>query len=141
MNISETPVDDIILQNIPGAAAEGAKLISISIDAPAVEIVNAINQFVSTPAKKRWFRKTDHWNERAMPLGALWGTQMVRAFAWEWASVVQHDHNDFKAVGVFDKKRSVGSIRSSMSTPVSKRCLPYDRLGLQHARSWYDTCL
>lgn len=43
-----------------------------------------------------------------MPLGALWGMQMVRHFDWEWVNVIQHDDDDLKALGVFDKKRSLG---------------------------------
>ncbi len=108
MKISEVPIEEIILQNIPGAAKEGAQLISISTDAAPLEIIKAVNAFVAKPVKRGWFRKTDNWNDRAMPLGALWGTQMVREFRWEWVNLVQHEHNDLKLVGVFDKRRSIG---------------------------------
>ena len=108
VKISEVPIDDIILENIPGAAQEGADLIAVSMDSSPLDIVRAIDAFVSKPPKKRWFKKTDNWNDRAMPLGALWGIQMIRTFEWEWVCLVQHEHNDLKVIGVFNKKRSIG---------------------------------
>ncbi len=108
MNITEAPIEPNIAELLPGAAKEGADLVGVSVDDQPAEIIQAINDFLAKPPKKRWFRKVDNWNDRAMPLGALWGMQMVRHFDWEWVGVIQHDFDDLKAIGVFDKKRSLG---------------------------------
>jgi hypothetical protein len=110
MKLTEKPIDADIAKCLPGAAREGAELVGVTLEDFPARIVEAIDVFVATPQKKRWFRKVDHWNERAMPLGALWGTQLVRQFGWEWIHVVQHAEGDdaFEAIGVFDRRRSVG---------------------------------
>ena len=107
MNISEQPIDPEITSNLAGASAEGAAMIGVKPDADPLSIVEAINTFVAKPPKG-WFRKVDNWTDRALPLGSLWGMQMVRQFGWEWASITQHDQGDAMAMGVFDKSRSLG---------------------------------
>lgn len=32
---------------------------------------------------------------------------MVRQFGWQWASLTQHDHDDFKAIAVVSDDRSL----------------------------------
>ncbi|MFX1398075.1 MAG: hypothetical protein ACFFAS_13645 [Promethearchaeota archaeon] len=49
----------------------------------------------------------DTWTSLSLPLGCLWGEQLVRELNWEWAEVIQHDHEDLKIVGVFSEDRSL----------------------------------
>lgn len=107
MAIRERPLTDGIVASLPGAAREGASLAGVTADSPPARIVEAINSIVDRPPKKSWFRKVDNWNDRAMPLGALWGTQLVRQYGWEWI-IVDDDEDDSSGVGVFDRQRSMG---------------------------------
>ena len=67
MNITEDNVDDSIADNLEGAAKEGADLIGVSIDRPTLEIVTAINSFVSSPPRKKLLsKKVDNWEDRAL---------------------------------------------------------------------------
>src|SRR5579885_1191186 len=95
-----------MLANIEGSAGEGAELIGVSVDATPLAIVAAINAFV-TKSQKRRSGRFDNWTDRALPLGSLWGCQLVRQFGWEWAGVIFHEPGDSKAFGVFAKDRSL----------------------------------
>ncbi len=106
MRISEYTVEPDTLMHIEGSAGEGAELIGVTVDDPPLAIVTAINTFVSRPRKKP-SRRVDNWIDRAIPLGSLWGQQMVRQFGWEWSGVVFHDHGDTRTIGVFAKDRSL----------------------------------
>jgi hypothetical protein len=107
MSITEEPLPSDVRASIPGAAKEGAALVGVSLDDEPIRIIEAINEFVAKPKKGSWFKRIDNWNDRAMPLGALWGTQMVRRFGWDWTFVVDREE-DFKAIAVFHRNRSVG---------------------------------
>ncbi len=104
MKVTEEPIKPGMLENIQGAAGEGAEMIGLSIDATPLEIVTALNSYVSKPPKKR---RLDNWYDRALPLGSLWGSQFVRQFGWEWTGVTFHDQGDSKAIGVFTNDRSL----------------------------------
>jgi hypothetical protein len=106
MSITGSSVEPHILASIDGSAGEGASLAGVAVNDPPVKIVAAINAFVSKPPRKR-SRKMDNWIDRALPLGSLWGQQMVREFNWEWSNVTFHDHGDSKAIGVSAKDRSL----------------------------------
>ena len=106
MRITEHPLAPEILSNLAGSAIEGAALAGVRPDAEPLKMVAAINTFVAKPPKS-WFRKVDNWTERALPLGSLWGAQMVRQFGWEWAGITRHDQGDAQAVGVFDGRRTL----------------------------------
>ncbi len=106
MNVTEEEIAPSILASIEGAAGEGADLIGVQIDRSPAEIVAAINAFVSTPPERRSGR-IDKWTDRSLPLGSLWGRQLVRRFGWEWSSITFHDHDGSKAVGVFSQDRSL----------------------------------
>jgi hypothetical protein len=107
MNVTELPIESNIAEHLPGATKEGAKLVAISETDEPIKIVEAINTFVANPPKKKWFKRTDNW-DLAMPIGSLWAEQMRRQFNWGWVNMIQHDHNDFKVLALFDSKRSVG---------------------------------
>jgi hypothetical protein len=104
MRITEEQIKPSMLENLEGSAGEGAEMVGIAIDATPLEIVTAVNEYVSKPPKKR---RVDNWEERALPLGSLWGCQLVRQFGWEWSGVIFHDQGDSKAFGVFAKDRSL----------------------------------
>jgi hypothetical protein len=112
MKVTELQFDDSLRAHVPGAAKEGAAIVGVAATDSPLSIVEAINGFVAKPPKRGWFEKVDNkvdnWNDRALPVGALWATQMERRFGWEWVNTIQHDHNDFKVVGVFDKERRLG---------------------------------
>ncbi|MFT3869681.1 MAG: hypothetical protein QM715_14600 [Nibricoccus sp.] len=107
MAIKEGPLNPRISSNMAGASAEGAAMIGVAIDAPPLKIVEAINAFVANPPAKG-SDPVDNWTDRAMPLGSLWGTQMVRQFGWEWTTITENEEGGTKGIGVFDKKRSIG---------------------------------
>jgi hypothetical protein len=108
MKVTEQTVDESIRRHLPGAAAEGAALVGVSCENDPLMIVEAINAFIAEPPKRKWFRKVDNWNDRAMPLGSLWGVQMQRQFGWEWINMIQHDHDDLQVLAIFDRHRTVG---------------------------------
>jgi len=103
MNLTESDIAAEMLENIVGAADEGAEMVAVPIDATSLEIVEAVNAFVSAPPP---LDDGDNW-DRSLPLGALWGQQLVRQLGWEWSSVTFHDHGDADAVGVFSQDRSL----------------------------------
>jgi len=105
-NVTEEPLADDTLALIPRSAREGAELVKVSVEAPPLEIVTAVYEYVARPPKK-WFQKVDNWTDRALPLGSLWGLQMVRQFGWEWGAATLHDYDDQKCPGVFDPARSL----------------------------------
>lgn len=100
MSTSEEAIPESITNHLHGAATEGAELIGTSVDAEPEKIVDAINRFLTKPKKGGWFSKIDNWDDRAIPIGSLWGVTMVREFGWRWASLIQHDHDDFKAIAI-----------------------------------------
>lgn len=104
MKATEEQVKPDMLETIEGSAAEGAEMVGVAIDATPLEIVTAVNGYVSKPPRKR---RVDNWEERALPLGSLWGCQLVRQFGWEWSGVIFHEQEDSKAIGVFAKDRSL----------------------------------
>ncbi|MDA0920901.1 MAG: hypothetical protein O2945_17660 [Planctomycetota bacterium] len=112
MSTTEESVVESVAASIPGAAAEGAAIVGVDPNADASIIMEAINEFL-TPKKSGWFRKpkadpnVDNWTDRALPIGCLWGETMVRHFGWNWASLIQHDHDDFKAIAVVNEDRSL----------------------------------
>lgn len=106
MSISEYTIEPHILAGIDGSAVEGASLTGIAVDDPPLKIVTALNTFVSKPPGRSSGR-VDNWTDLALPLGSLWGQQIVRQFGWEWSSVVFHDRGDSKAIGVLSKDRSL----------------------------------
>jgi hypothetical protein len=107
MSTSEEQIPESLAENLHGAAAEGAALVGTSVDAATEDIVDAINRFLTKPKKGGWFAKIDNWEDRALPIGSLWGAAMVREFGWSWASLIQHDHDDFKAIALVNEDRSL----------------------------------
>ena len=105
MKITEEPLAERTASSIVGAADEGAELLGISADEAPLKIVESLNAYIAKPPRKR--KKVDNWTDRALPLGALWGQQMVREFGWEWAYAIHHDHDGAKFAGVFNKNRSL----------------------------------
>lgn len=107
MSTSESPVPKSVAGNLSGAAEEGAELVGVTVDAEPHDIVAAIDRFLSKPTKAGWFKKVDNWTDRALPLGSLWGSAMSREFGWQWANLIQHDHNDFKVIALVNGDRSL----------------------------------
>jgi hypothetical protein len=95
VNITEQPLAEKVASNLSGAAAEGAALAGVAVDAPPQKIVESLNAYVADSLNNS-SNEVDNWTDRALPLGCLWAAQLIREFGWEWATVVQHDENDFK---------------------------------------------
>jgi hypothetical protein len=108
MSVTEETIAEDVQTMLPGAAQEGAALIGVPVEASPSAIIRSINEFIANPPKGSWFKKVDNWNERALPLGALWGVQMIRRFDWQWAMIVDHENDGDKVIGVFDARRSMG---------------------------------
>lgn len=106
MRVTEEPIDPELLDTLAQAAGEGAELARIGVDADPAVIVAAINDFVRHEQDEP-VEGIDNWDDRALPLGCLWGLQVVRRFGWEWANVTLHEHGDVKALGVFSPDRSL----------------------------------
>jgi hypothetical protein len=106
MRVTEEPIDPDLLETLAGAAGEGAELAGTDVDADPADIITAINAFVRHE-QKHPTEGIDPWDDRALPLGCLWGLQLVRQFGWEWANVTLHDHGDVKAMGLFSPDRSL----------------------------------
>lgn len=106
MSISEDKIMPNIMEGIEGSAEEGASLVGVATTEPPLRIVTAINAFVSKPPEDL-SDQVDNWTDLALPLGSLWGQQLVRQFGWEWSSVVFHDQGGNKAIGVVTKDRSL----------------------------------
>ena len=111
MSTTEEPVAESIASSIHGAAAEGAEIVGVDPNADATTKIEAINNFL-TPKKAGWFGKktdpnVDNWTDRSLPIGCLWGETMVQHFGWTWANLIQHDHDDFKAIAVVNDDRSL----------------------------------
>jgi len=105
--LTEESLPPAIASSLPSVAAEGARMAGISSDAEPLRIIEAINEFIADSRKRRNDPSVDNWTDRALPLGCLWGAQLVRQFGWQWASVTRHDSTDTKAIGVFDARRSL----------------------------------
>jgi len=111
MSTTEEPVAESIARGIPGAAVEGAEIVGVDPSEGAKTKIEAINSFL-TPKKSGWFGRNtdtiiDNWTERSLPIGCLWGEIMVQHFGWSWANLIQHDHDDFKAISVVNDDRSL----------------------------------
>lgn len=112
MSTTELPLDDSIAEHLDGAAREDAELVGVSVDDRSSTIINAINRFLE-PSSGGARRQSgvecnvDNWTDRALPVGSLWGQTMVRCFGWHWASLIQHDHDDFRAVAIVNEDRSL----------------------------------
>lgn len=106
MSITEKPPSQVILDNIPGAAAEGAELLGIRVDDEPPNIVKAINDFLMKE-RRTPTAGVDKWEGLALPLGSLWGEQLRRQFGWEWSGVIFHEHGNSEAVGIFAPDRSL----------------------------------
>jgi len=70
-------------------------------------IIDAINRFLTKPKKGGWLFKVDNWADRALPIGSLWGSAMVREFGWQWAILGQNGHDDSKAMALVNDDRSL----------------------------------
>lgn len=107
-NVSETAVNQDRLDKIADAVLEGARLLSLdpTLLTPA-EIVVSLNDYVVNCQKDCNADKDDVWYDWSIPLGALWGAQIVREFGWEWAQATLHDCGDTTAFGVFSPDRAV----------------------------------
>ena len=112
MSTSEMPIEPAVAKNLAGAASEGAQLVGIGLHAQPAAIAEAINKFLEPksprgPDQARPASNVDNWTDRALPVGGLWGELMVRSLGWQWASLIQHDHDDFRVIAVVSPDRSL----------------------------------
>lgn len=106
MAIAEELIPTSILEDLKGAAVEGASLVNISVEDSPLRIVTAIDSYIKNQPKGK--SRVDNWENRALPVGSLWGEQLVREFGWEWRTTYLEGNQPSKAIGVFEKDRSLG---------------------------------
>ena len=68
-------------------------------------IVTVINGFLKPPNGSG--PNTDNWTDLALPVGCLWAHAMNERFGWNWANLIQHDHDDLKVVAIVNADRSL----------------------------------
>lgn len=113
MNITELPLGEAFLLEIPNAAIAGAELVGVSVDDSAESILEAINRFLAPPktgesaGSVKSDPNIDHWYDFALPLGALWGQTMIRNLAWRWALLVADGVKESKAIAIVNKDDSL----------------------------------
>ena len=83
MNLTEEPLDEEMLQNLRGAAEEGGALVGVDVQlADASSIIARIDGFVfDWQQGKRGTQ--DQTLDLSLPLGSLWGEQLVRSLGWQ----------------------------------------------------------
>jgi len=107
MNVTEeSQVEEHLLDQFGAVADEGRQLIGRGGCNDPKELIESINEFLSKPTKKKWFKKVDNWTEKALPIGTLWGEVFVKELGWEWINVTFEDGS--QSVGVFSRDRSIG---------------------------------
>jgi hypothetical protein len=104
MQPTALPLLPDVQAGLPGAAAEGAALVKAALTDPPEKVIAAIDAFVTSPPRK-FFGRVDTWTDRALPVGSLWGEQLVREFGWAWGQV-KLDEDEIR-IGVFSKDRSL----------------------------------
>lgn len=107
MRVSEeSKVEKNLIEQFASVADEGRQLIQMQDCQDSVKLLTLINDFLTNPPKKKWFKRVDTWTDRALPLGTLWGEIFVKELGWEWVNVRFEDES--QAIGVFSKDRSIG---------------------------------
>jgi hypothetical protein len=107
-NISAGPVEAKRAGLIEGASREGLMLVGLDGREEAKVVVAAIDAFAYGWQKGK--REVPEGFDPAathLALGSLWGTQMVRQFGWEWATVTFHDRGNSTAPGVVSPDRGL----------------------------------
>jgi hypothetical protein len=110
MRITEQDIPNEIMGPIKNCANDALKVLGADLakaDPPTV--VEAIDDFAY-----RWQRGETPPNDvvedseaARLIMGSLWGEQLIKQFAWQWARVTFHDHCDSVAIGVFSPDRSL----------------------------------
>ncbi len=103
--INEEKVEQRFIDQFADVAQEGMELVGCDSNDP-LKIMTAINDFLTKPIKKKWFKKVDNWTDKSLPIGTLWGETYVKELGWEWLNITFEDES--QAVGVFNKDRSLG---------------------------------
>ena len=104
--IAESKVEQHLLDQFTAVANDGLQLLKSDAGKSPKDLIASINEYLSKPAKKKWFKKVDNWTDKALPLGTLWGEIFVKEFDWEWVKLTFEDQS--QAIGVFTKDRSLG---------------------------------
>jgi hypothetical protein len=106
-NITESRPDEERLTLLGLVTQEAADYLGLSLDTNSPEqIVAAVNDCVRA-IKKDEGPAFPEDAEVDLLLGCLWGSQLVRAFGWEWANITFHEHGDSTAVGVVSPTRDM----------------------------------
>src|SRR5262249_32117272 len=93
---------------LEGSNRQGLSVLRLTEAADPKTVVDAIDAFVYAWQKgKRPAPKVLDPEDAPYALGGLWGHQLVRRFAWEWAMVTFHEHNDSVAPGVLSPDRAL----------------------------------
>ncbi len=106
-DVTETRPDEERMRLIGLVSKEAAEYLDLSLETNSPnEIVAAVNDCVRS-IKKGVGPAFPEDAEVDLLLGCLWGSQLVRAFDWEWTNITFHEHGDPKAVGVVSPTRDM----------------------------------
>ena len=108
MKITEFPISPEISQNLVNTSKEASEILGVSLSDPPLKVVEAIQDCLVELIQSN-NSSLDKWTDCALPMGTLWGIQMVRQFQWQWASVTKDEGDGSKAFGVFDGNRSLAA--------------------------------
>ncbi len=106
MKATEIELEQNIFKQFKAVAKEGLDIIGFNGKPNTAEIINKINEFLTSFTFDGKADDFDSWTDVALPVGTLWGEQLITEFGWEWIKV--KFENDSVAIGVFSQDRSVG---------------------------------
>jgi hypothetical protein len=103
----ESPISDEQREGIEELAIDAAEYLQVDqANQTTREILERIENRIRQLQTKQV--QPIQGEEMDLFLGSLWGSQLVRALAWEWVEVTFLDSDNAKAIGVFSPDRSLG---------------------------------
>lgn len=105
---SEYPLPKGMADALRGEVEHGLTLLGVTADDTPGKIVAAVDEFVfGWQCGERPPADALAPDNAPLPLGAVWGQQLVRAFGWDWAVVEFHEHDNSQAPGVLSPDRAL----------------------------------
>lgn len=102
----EAPISDEQREGIDELAIDAAEYLQVDqASQTARDILERIENWIRQLQSKQV--QPIQGEEMDLLLGSLWGSQLVKALAWEWAEVTFLDSDNAEAIGVFSPDRSL----------------------------------
>ena len=67
--IKEEELEQSVIDQFKSVSLEGAALVGCELTDKPIKIITAVNEYLSVPTKKKWFKNVDNWTEKALPIG------------------------------------------------------------------------